>query len=37
MESSQVKTPLFTDDFKAAPYWWDNVPRPELAARKSVV
>ena len=24
-------TPLFTDNFKSAPYWWDHVPRPELA------
>jgi glycine/D-amino acid oxidase-like deaminating enzyme len=21
---------LFTEDFKAAPYWWDAVPRPDL-------
>jgi glycine/D-amino acid oxidase-like deaminating enzyme len=21
---------LFTSDFKAAPYWWDGVPRPDL-------
>ena len=24
---------LFTDDFKSAPYWWDHVPRPELATK----
>lgn len=24
---------LFTDDFKPAPYWWDHVPRPELATK----
>lgn len=24
---------LFSDDFKPAPYWWDHVPRPELAAK----
>ncbi len=23
---------LFTDDFKAEPYWWDRTPRPELPA-----
>ncbi|MDT3707306.1 MAG: FAD-binding oxidoreductase [Thiobacillus sp.] len=21
---------IFTDDFRAAPYWWDGTPRPEL-------
>ncbi|GAU86485.1 FAD-binding oxidoreductase [Bosea sp. BIWAKO-01] len=25
-----MSTELFTADFKAAPYWWDGVPRPEL-------
>lgn len=24
---------LFSDDFKPAPYWWDHVPRPELATK----
>ena len=24
--------PLFTDDCKAAPYWWDGAPRPALPA-----
>ena len=33
MESGQVKTPLFADDFKSAPYWWDQMPRPEPAAK----
>ncbi|MBS0536092.1 MAG: FAD-binding oxidoreductase [Proteobacteria bacterium] len=24
---------LFSDDFKPAPYWWDHVPRPDLAGK----
>lgn len=23
--------PLFTDDLKLTPYWWDDAPRPEIA------
>lgn len=26
-----MQSELFTSDFKAAPYWWDAVPRPDLA------
>jgi glycine/D-amino acid oxidase-like deaminating enzyme len=26
-----MSSELFTADFKAAPYWWDGVPRPELS------
>ncbi|KRD95844.1 oxidoreductase [Bosea sp. Root381] len=25
-----MSSALFASDFKAAPYWWDGVPRPEL-------
>lgn len=28
-----MKAALFSDDFKPAPYWWDHVPRPDLAAK----
>lgn len=28
-----MESALFTDDFKAAPYWWDHVPRPVLAPK----
>lgn len=33
MELAKVRTSLFTDDFKAEPYWWEQVPRPDLAAK----
>ena len=28
-----MSTALFTEDFKAEPYWWEQVPRPDLAAK----
>lgn len=30
--TAQARSPLFTDDFKTDPYWWEASPRPRLAA-----
>ena len=30
--TESMRSPLFTDDFKTDPFWWEASPRPQLAA-----
>ena len=30
--NAQARSSLFSDDFKTDPYWWEESPRPQLAA-----